>query len=243
VLALIVSDVAGDDPVHIASGPCAPDPSCFADALACLDCYRIDAPASVKTHFENGIAGRVADTPKPGDALFARTENRVIGNARRSLDAAAAFFAARAYTPLILSDRVQGDAHALAQAHAALVRSLTNPQRLVLLCGGETTVTVNNPAGRGGRNTEYLLALALALDGQARVWALAADTDGIDGSEDNAGAIVTPDTLRRAAAQQQDAASSLAQNDSYGFFAALGDLVHTGPTRTNVNDYRVLLIE
>jgi glycerate 2-kinase len=241
VLALIVSDVVGDEPAHIASGPCAPDPGCFHDALACLAHYRIDAPASVKAHFARGCAGLIADTPKPGDAVFARTENRVIANARLSLDAAAQYFAEQGVTPLVLSDRVQGDAHALARTHAALVHSLADHRPLALISGGEATVAVKNAAGRGGRNTEYLLALALALQGCSGVWALAADTDGIDGSEDNAGAIIGPDTLRRAASLQHNAAAALAHNDSYGFFAALGDLVQTGPTRTNVNDYRVLL--
>jgi hydroxypyruvate reductase len=242
VLALIISDVAGDDPVHIASGPCAPDPGSFADAQACLARYAIAAPERVRHHFERGLAGLIDDTPKPGDARFVRTENRVIGSARASLDAAAQFFAAHGITPLILSDRIEGDAHTLAQKHAALVNSLSQHARIALISGGETTVAVRNPAGRGGRNTEFLLALALALQGRERVWALAADTDGIDGSEDNAGAIIGPDTLRRLAALRLNAATALAHNDSYTVFAALGDLVYTGPTRTNVNDYRVLLV-
>ncbi len=228
VLALIVSDVTGDDPTHIASGPCAPDPTTVADAEAVLRKYAIAAP------------GPFSETPKPGDPLFARVENRVIATARRSLEAAAAVFAARGYAATILGDDITGEAREVARAMAAQALSARRPG--VLISGGECTVTVRGAAGRGGRCAEFLLALGIALQGAPGVHAIAADTDGIDGSEDNAGALLAPDTLARAAAQGIDAAKMLEANDSYGFFSALGDLVVTGPTRTNVNDYRAILL-
>jgi hydroxypyruvate reductase len=228
VLALIISDVTGDDPTHIASGPCAPDPTTVADAQAVLRKYGIPAPAAF------------SETPKPGDPLFARVENRVIATARRSLEAAAAVFAAAGIAPAILGDDITGEASEVAKTMAAQARQARRPS--VLISGGECTVTVRGTGGRGGRCAEFLLALALALEGVAGVHAIAADTDGIDGSEDNAGAILAPDSLARAAAQGIDAKKLLAANDSYGFFAALGDLVITGPTRTNVNDYRAILL-
>jgi hydroxypyruvate reductase len=228
VLALIISDVTGDDPTHIASGPCAPDPTTVADAQAVLRKYGIPAPAAF------------SETPKPGDPLFARVENRVIATARRSLEAAAAVFAAAGIAPAILGDDITGEASEVAKTMAAQARQARRPS--VLISGGECTVTVRGTGGRGGRCAEFLLALALALEGVAGVHAIAADTDGIDGSEDNAGAILAPDSLARAAAQGIDAKKLLAANDSYGFFAALGDLVITGPTRTNVNDFRAILL-
>jgi hydroxypyruvate reductase len=226
VLALIVSDVVGDDPTHVASGPCAPDPTTIADAQAVLAKYRIAAP------------GPFSETPKPGDPLFARVENRVIATARRSLEAAAAVFAAKGIAPVVLGDDITGEARDVARGMAARVRAMQRPS--VLISGGECTVTVRGEGGRGGRCGEFLLALALALDGMPNVHAIAADTDGIDGSEDNAGAVISPDTLARAAALGPDATMLLAANDSYSFFSALGDLVVTGPTRTNVNDYRAI---
>lgn len=228
VLALIVSDVTGDDPTHIASGPCAPDPTTIGDAQAVLRKYGIAAP------------GAFSETPKPGDALFARVENRVVATARRSLEAAAALFAARGYAPTILGDDITGEARDVARAMARQARAARRPA--VLISGGECTVTVRGASGRGGRCGEFLLALALALEGVADVHAIAADTDGIDGSEDNAGAVLGPDTLARATASGIDAQRLLDANDSYGFFAALGGLVMTGPTRTNVNDYRAILL-
>jgi hydroxypyruvate reductase len=228
VFALVVSDVTGDDPTHIASGPCAPDPTTVADARAVLAKYGIAAP------------GPFSETPKPGDPLFARVENRVIATARRSLEAAAAVFAARGYAPTILGDDITGEAREVAGSMAAQARALRRPG--VLISGGECTVTVRGTAGRGGRCAEFLLALAIALEGAPGIHAIAADTDGIDGSEDNAGAVMAPDTLARAAARGLDARAKLDANDSYGFFAALGDLVVTGPTRTNVNDYRAILV-
>jgi len=228
VLALVISDVTGDDPTHIASGPCAPDPTTVADAQAVLRKYGIAAP------------GPFCETPKPGDPLFARVENRVIATARRSLDAAAAVFAARGIAPINLGDAITGEASEVARAMAAQAREARRPS--VLISGGECTVTVRGAGGRGGRCAEFLLALALALEGVPGVHAIAADTDGIDGSEDNAGALLAPDTLARATAKGIDAQRMLDANDSYGFFAALGDLVVTGPTRTNVNDYRAILL-
>ena len=228
VLALIVSDVVGDDPTHIASGPCAPDPTTIDDARAGLRKYGIAAP------------GPFSETPKPGDRLFARVENRVIATARRSLEAAASLFEAKGIAPQILGDDITGEAREVAADMAAKARRAQRPS--VLISGGECTVTVRGAGGRGGRCGEFLLALALELEGVPRVHAIAADTDGIDGSEDNAGAILSPDTLARATARRLDAMALLAANDSYGFFSALGDLVVTGPTRTNVNDYRAILL-
>ncbi len=240
-LALIISDVVGDDPTHIASGPCAPDPTTCADAHDRLQRFHIALPAGVKRHLEDCAANQLADTPKPGDACFRRMENRVIGNAHASLLAAAAYFEQNAIPALLLSEAVSGDAQAVAKQHAALVHALARRQTLALISGGETTVTLRPHHRRGGRNTEYLLALTLALRDTPAA-AIACDTDGIDGSEDNAGALITTDTLARAQAIGLTPQALLAAHDSYGFFAALGDLVLTGPTRTNVNDYRALLI-
>jgi glycerate 2-kinase len=228
VLALIVSDVTGDDPTHIASGPCAPDPTTIADAQAVLRKYGIAAP------------GPFSETPKPGDPLFARVENRVIATARSSLEAAAAVFRAAGIAAVLLGDDITGEAREVARAMAKQALEVRRPAALI--SGGECTVTVRGAGGRGGRCAEFLLALAIALEGVPGVHGIAADTDGIDGSEDNAGALLAPDTLARAAAKRIDAQRMLDANDSYGFFAALGDLVITGPTRTNVNDYRVILL-
>ncbi|MCA1979316.1 MAG: glycerate kinase, partial [Thiobacillus sp.] len=238
VLALIISDVVGDDPAFIASGPCAPDSTGCADALTVLDRFGIAPPASVRLHLERHLG--VDDTAKPGEAGFARTENRIIASARASLDAAARHFEQHGIPSLVLSDCVSGNAQAAAVQHAALARAIAR-RPFALISGGETTVTLRPRHGRGGRNAEFLLALACAL-GDAGSWAIACDTDGIDGSEDNAGALLTPDALARARARGVDAAAHLASQDSYGFFAALDDLVVTGPTRTNVNDYRALLL-
>jgi hydroxypyruvate reductase len=228
VLALVISDVTGDDPTHIASGPCAPDPTTVADARGVLAKYGIAPP------------GPFTETPKPGDRLFARVENRVVATARRSLEAAAALFEARGIAPTILGDDITGEAREVARDMAAQARVAPRPS--VLISGGECTVTVRGKGGRGGRCGEFLLALALALDGVPGVHAIAADTDGIDGSEDNAGAVISPDTLARAAGRRLDARAHLEAHESYGFFSALGDLVVTGPTRTNVNDYRAILL-
>jgi hydroxypyruvate reductase len=247
VLALIVSDVTGDDPTHIASGPCSPDPTTFADSLAVLAKYSIDAPLSVRWRLESGAEGRTPETPKPGDPALSHVETRLIGTAHRSLEAAAKRLRNGGVAPVVLSDSITGEAAEVAKVMAALAREVRTHgspwrPRVALISGGECTVTVRAERGRGGRCAEFLLALAIELAGVENVWAIAADTDGIDGTEDNAGAILTPDTLARARAAGLDPKQSLASNDSYGFFSALGDLVVTGPTRTNVNDYRAILI-
>lgn len=241
VAALIISDVVGDDPTHIASGPCAPDPTTCADALERLRRFGIASPPAVRRHLEACAAHLVPDTPKPDDPCFTQVENRIIAGARGSLAAAARHFEAQGVPAVVLTDSVSGNAQAVAREHAALVRALARRGPLAFVSGGETTVTLQPQHGRGGRNTEFLLAAALALQ-DVPAWAIACDTDGIDGSEANAGALIGPDTLARAAARGLDAAAFLAAHDSYGFFAALGDLVVTGPTRTNVNDYRALLV-
>jgi len=247
VLALIISDVTGDDPTHIASGPCAPDPSTFRDALDVLAKYGVAPPAAVRSRLENGAGGRVAETPKPGDAAFARVENRVVATAHRSLEAAAETFRGAGITPVILGDTLTGEAAEAAKVLAALVREVRRygspfASPVALISGGECTVTLRGENGRGGRCSEFLLALGIELEGVEGIHAIAADTDGIDGSEDNAGALLAPDTLARARTAGVDAVQRLAANDSYGFFAALGDLLLTGPTLTNVNDYRAIVI-
>lgn len=247
VLALIVSDVTGDDPTHIASGPCAADPTTYGDALDVLRKYGVAPPSAVRARLEEGTRGSIAETPKPGDAVFGRVENRVIATAHASLEAAGAVFAARGIRPVILGDTVTGEAAEVAKVMAALVRELRRyrspfPPPVALISGGECTVTLRGEGGRGGRCSEFLLALAIELEGVPAIHALAADTDGIDGSEDNAGALLAPDTLSRARAAGLDSRKLLAKNDSYGFFAALDDLLVTGPTRTNVNDYRAIVV-
>jgi len=246
ILALVISDVTGDDPTHIASGPCAPDPTTYSDAQAILQRYGCAVPPSVRDTLERGRRGELAETPKPGDPAFARVENRVIATAQRSLQAAADKFLGNDITPLILGDSVTGEAREVAKVYGALARQIRahgNPFKppVALISGGECTVTVRGK-GRGGRCAEFLLSLAVDLDGAPGIHALAADTDGIDGSEENSGAVLAPDSLARAQAQGLRADQRLADNDGYGFFSALGDLVVTGPTRTNVNDYRVILI-
>ena len=247
VVALIVSDVTGDDPTHIASGPCAPDPTTFADAIAVLRRYGVKATAAIEARLRDGAAGKIAETPKPGDAAFgARVENRVIATAHASLVAAAQYVRSKGMTAIMLGDSVTGESSEVAKVYAALAREVKRhgePARppVALISGGETTVTVRGK-GRGGRCTEFLLALAIALDGQPGTWALACDTDGIDGSEDNAGAWLSPDALARAAEKGLAPRDMLAGNDGYGFFAALDALVVTGPTRTNVNDFRIIVV-
>lgn len=247
VRALIISDVTGDAPTHIASGPCAPDPTTYADASAVLARYGVTPPPAIADVLTRGAAGGLPETPKPGSAALAHAENRVIATAHRALEAAAETFRTAGITPAILGDTVTGEAAEVAKVMAALVREIRTHRApfappVALISGGECTVTMGPAGGRGGRCAEFLLALAAALDGVGGVYALAADTDGIDGSEDNAGAVFTPTSLARARALGLDAAASLAAHDSYGFFAALGDLVVTGPTYTNVNDYRAILV-
>jgi hydroxypyruvate reductase len=241
VLALIISDVVGDDPTHIASGPCAPDPSTCMDALQRLHRLGITMPSGVRSHLEACSAASIPDTLKPGDPRLGRVENRVIACANQSLMAAVRFFEDHGISALMLSDSVSCDAQSAARQHAALVHALAKQRPLALISGGETTVALRPEHGRGGRNTEYLLALALELR-DARAWAIACDTDGIDGSEDNAGALIGPDSLARARLRGIDAAKLLAAHDSHEFFSSLGDMVMTGPTLTNVNDYRALLL-
>lgn len=246
VVALVISDVTGDDPTHIASGPCAPDPTTYQDALDILTRYAIRAPKAVTEHLTRGAAGEIPETPKPGDKLFQRVENRVIATAQASLQAAAQFFIGHDIHPAILGDSVTGEAREVAKVYGALAREVKQhglPWRppVALISGGECTVTVKGD-GRGGRCAEFLLSLAIDLDGAENIHALACDTDGVDGSEDNAGAILTPDSLKRAGKKKLAAGKMLENNDGYGFFSAVGDLVVTGPTRTNVNDYRVILV-
>ena len=247
VITLAISDVPGDDPAVIASGPTVPDATTFADARAVLAKYRIDEPAAVLDH----LVSAAHETPKPGDPVFRNARFELIASPQNSLRAAAEEALRRNVTPIVLSDRIEGEAREVARVHAAIALQLRSGEfrvgaqtvRLpaVLLSGGETTVTVAG-AGRGGRNVEFLLALAVALDGAEGISALACDTDGIDGTEDNAGAILYPDSIARAAARDISAKAALAENDGYGFFAALGDLVVTGPTLTNVNDFRAILV-
>lgn len=246
VLALVVSDVTGDDPTHIASGPCSPDPTTYQDALDIFARFEVKAPANVVAHLQRGAKGEIPETPKPGDKLFQRVENRVIATAQQSLQAGADFFRAQGITPVILGDSVTGEASEVAKVYGALTRQIAAcnepfKRPVALISGGECTVTVRGN-GRGGRCTEFLLSLAIDLEGLPDVYALAADTDGIDGSEDNAGALLAPDSLKRAEAKGLKAKQFAATNDAYGFFQPLDDLVETGATRTNVNDYRVILL-
>lgn len=246
VIALVISDVTGDDPTHIASGPCAADESTYQDAFDVLSRHRVEAPAAIMAHLVRGVAGEIPETPKPGDRIFARVENRVIATAQTSLMAAAEFFRANDVQAQILGDSVTGEAREVAKVYGALARQVrqhATPWQapIALISGGECTVTVKGK-GRGGRCAEFLLSLAVDLEGAANIHALACDTDGIDGSENNAGALLAPDTLAQSAAKNIDAGKFLDNNDGYGFFHALDALVITGPTRTNVNDFRVIYI-
>jgi glycerate 2-kinase len=236
VFALIISDVTGDDPTHIASGPCAPDPTTYADALDILRRYRVTPPPAVKLRLERGKD----ETPKPGDPVFARVHNKVIATPHGALEAAAAVFQREGIMPVILGDTLTGEAAEVAKAFAAIVaevRKYGQPWKppVALISGGECTVTIRGEGGRGGRCAEFLLSLGIETGG---VWAIAADTDGIDGTQDNAGAVLSPGSMKRG----RDARALLEKHDSYGFFSALGDLVKSGPTLTNVNDYRAILI-
>ncbi|MFC5472514.1 glycerate kinase type-2 family protein [Paraherbaspirillum soli] len=242
VVTLMISDIPGDDPGIIASGPTLPDPTTCADALAVLRKYQIEIPHAVLQHLASGAD----ETAKPGDPRLARNQHHVIATAQDALEAAAATAIAAGITPYILSDEMEGEARDIGLAHAALARQIARrgqpfSKPCVVLSGGETTVTVRG-SGRGGRNAEFLLSLATALDGFPDIHAIACDTDGIDGSEDNAGAIYQPDSMRRAAERGLRARAMLDNNDGYGFFSVLGDLVVSGPTRTNVNDFRAMLI-
>ena len=243
VLTLLISDVPGDDPAIVASGPTVPDPSTCADALAILRRYAIEVPAAVRAGLESGAF----ETPKPGDARFAGHALHLVATPQQSLEAAAALARSAGLAAHVLSDEIEGESHVVGRVHAALARAVARrgepfARPCVILSGGETTVTVKAKGGRGGRASEFLLGCAIALQGEPGVYALAADTDGIDGVEDNAGAVVAPDTLARAAALGLKAEAFLDRNDAYRWFEALGDLVVTGPTFTNVNDFRALLV-
>lgn len=260
VLALIISDVTGDDATHVASGPCAPDPTTYSDALGILERYRINAPAAVLEILLAGAEGKRDETPKPGDAVFRNVENRVIATAHDSLLAAAKYFHDQGIPAVILGDAITGEARDVAKVFTAIVKEIRRygqPWKppVALISGGETTVTLRrngygervgfrepSASGRGGRNTEFLLSLAIELNGIVGIHALACDTDGIDGSENNAGAIMTSDSLHRAAQLSINTGALLASHDSYTFFKKLDDLIITGPTRTNVNDYRAILL-
>jgi glycerate 2-kinase len=243
VVTLLISDVPGDEPAVIASGPTVPDATTCADALAILQRYGIDIPPAARAGLESGAF----ETPKPGDAAFAGHEVHMIATPQQSLEAAAALARQAGIAAHILSDEIEGESREVGKVHAALARAVARhgqpfARPCVILSGGETTVTVKHKGGRGGRASEFLLGCGIALQGQPEVWVLAADTDGIDGVEDNAGAIVSPDTLARAAEQGLKAQEFLDRNDVYSFFAALDDLVVPGPTFTNVNDFRALLV-
>ncbi|MEQ1657617.1 MAG: glycerate kinase [Hylemonella sp.] len=248
VVTLTISDVPGDDPSVIASGPTVPDATTCADALSILKRYRIEVPAPVQAALEQGAL----ETPKPGSPIFQGHQVNMIATPQQSLEAAAEAARAAGLNAYILSDEMEGESREVGKVHAALARAVAQhgqpfAKPCVILSGGETTVTVRPvPAGeqrgKGGRAGEFCLGLALALQGQAGVWALAADTDGIDGMEENAGAWVEPGTLARAQAQGMKVERYLDRNDAYGYFQPLGDLVVTGPTHTNVNDFRALLV-
>lgn len=243
VVTLLISDVPGDAPEVIASGPTVADPSTCAQALAILRRYAIDVPPAIRQGLEQGAF----ETPKPGDPRLDGHAVHLIATPQQSLEAAAAVARAAGIEAHILSDEIEGESREVGRVHAALARAVARrgapfAKPCVILSGGETTVTVTSKGGRGGRATEFLLGCAIALKGEPGVHVLAADTDGIDGVEDNAGGIVSPDTLARAAALGLKPQDSLDRNDAYPFFASLGDLVVTGPTHTNVNDFRALLI-
>ena len=248
LVTLAISDVPGDEASIIASGPTVADASTCADALVILKRYGINIPAAVMARLESGAL----ETPKPGDAVFAGHEVHMIATPQQSLEAAAEVAEAAGLQAYILSDEMEGESREVGKVHAALARAVAlkgQPFKrpCVILSGGETTVTIRPrlhgvARGKGGRAGEFCMGLALGLQGQADVYALAADTDGIDGVEDNAGAFVAPDTLHRALAKGMNLSTYLDRNDAYGYFEALGDLVVTGPTHTNVNDFRALLI-
>ncbi|HEV3042910.1 MAG TPA: glycerate kinase [Roseiarcus sp.] len=242
VVSLIISDVPGDDLSVIASGPTVGDATTLAEALAIIEKYKIEISLAVRKH----LSDPANETPKPGDKRLANVANLLIATPQSSLEAAAKVAREAGFAPLILGNAIEGEARECGIVHAGIALQCAGygqpaPPPCAIISGGETTVTVRGK-GRGGRNAEFLLSLAIALGGHPNISALAADTDGIDGSEDNAGAIIGPDTLSRAAAGGFDLKARLADNDAYGAFAALGDLIMTGPTRTNVNDFRAIVV-
>ena len=242
VVTLAISDVPGDDPAVIASGPTVPDTTTFADAHAIIARYGIDAPASVAAR----LAQAADETPKPNE--LPNTEFDLIATPMMALTRMADTARGLGLAPLVLGDALEGESREVGTVMAGIARSIRahgQPLRppAVVLSGGETTVTIGRgPAGHGGRNTEFLLSLAVALGGAADIWAIAGDTDGLDGMDDIAGAIVTPDTLTRARANGLDPRAMLAAHDGHTLFDAIGDAIRTGPTLTNVNDVRAILI-
>jgi len=242
VISLIVSDVPGDDPAQVASGPTVPDRIGPEEALAMAEAYGVTLPTNIRSFIETA-----AQPPMPEGAVFANTETHIIASAAQSLDAAAKHAKAKGIPAAILSDAIEGEAREIGKAHAAIAREVATRNRpfsrpVVILSGGETTVTLTGDGGRGGRNTEFLLSAAMGLDGLANVTALAADTDGIDGSEDNAGAFADGTTASRLRSPGIDPQAMLAKHDAWGAFKAIGDLFTPGPTGTNVNDFRAFLI-
>jgi hydroxypyruvate reductase len=235
VISLIISDIPGNDPSMVASGPTVPDPTTRREAIAILHKYAIALPE----HVWGFLNSPEAETPKPGDPRFARVRAELVATPAQTLAAAASIARAEGYRVIDLGDRIEGEAREVARDHAAL--ALQAAPGTIILSGGETTVTMKG-SGRGGRNSEYALALAIALAGAPAISAIACDTDGIDGSEDNAGAFITNGTLARARSLGLDPQSYLDNNDSYGFFEKIGSLVTTGPTLTNVNDFRAVVI-
>ena len=243
VVTLVVSDVPGDDPSLVASGPTVPNLSSRAEARRLVGLYGIDLPPTAAA----ALAGEDNPAPNPGDPRFARNRVEIIASASLSLEAAAATARAAGVEAAILSDAIEGEAREVAKVHAAIAREIATRNRpfarpVVLLSGGETTVTLRGRGGKGGRNAEFLLAFAIAIDGLTGIAALAADTDGIDGTEDNAGAFADGTTAARLRAAGIDPLDALARNDAFTAFAAIGDLFVTGPTGTNVNDFRAVLI-
>jgi len=243
VVSLIVSDIPGDQPSLVSSGPTVPDASTRADALEIVAAYRMDLPGAVMRHLNSPAA----DAPLPDDPRFARNEVRVIASAAKSLEAAAEVARRAGLEAVILSDAIEGEAREVAKVHAAIAREVAAKERpfrkpVAILSGGETTVTLRGTGGRGGRNGEFLLSLAIGIEGVDSVHAFAADTDGIDGSEQNAGAFADSTSVARLRAKGLDAKALLNANDSWGAFAALGDLFQPGPTGTNVNDLRAVLV-
>ncbi len=256
VVTFVISDVPGNEPSVIASGPTVPDPTTFADARAVLRRYRISEPEAVVRHIGDGAEGRrdrlagddaIGETPKPGDGSFAEDDVVMLATSREAIDAAARAARAAGVSPIVLGYDIQGEARRVGKRHAEIALSCASGHGLtdlpcVLLSGGETTVTVTGD-GCGGRNTEYLLGLAQGLAGANGISALAADTDGIDGSGENAGAILLPGALRHGLNTAVQITDALARNDAYAFFEGVDGLFFTGPTRTNVNDFRAILIE
>ncbi len=243
VVSLVVSDIPGDQASLVSSGPTVPDASTRADALGIVEAYRLDLPAAAIRHLNSPAA----DAPQPDDPRFARNEVHVIASAARSLEAAAQVARSHGIEAVILSDAIEGEAREVAKAHAAIAREVAIRNRpfarpVAILSGGETTVTLRGSGGRGGRNGEFLLSLAIGIEGLEGIWAFAADTDGIDGSEQNAGAFADGTTVARLRAKGIDAKAMLNANDSWGAFDALEDLFEPGPTGTNVNDLRVVIV-